>query len=107
MKRCIGSLILFLAIIGCGRGSLNGLSDPEQLTLFSIDGRDEPQRGEAKAKESFHGYPVLGKIEITDPAQRRALLAALHDAIARNDGRMAFCFWPRHGIRAVEKGKTI
>lgn len=97
-----------LAVVGCGGSPLADLKSPEQLTLFSIDGRDEDRRGEIKAKESFHGYPVLGKVEITDPEQRERVIAALKDGIAQGKSMaMAKCFWPRHGLRAVENGKTV
>lgn len=100
--------LLFLpALLGCGAGSVTELDSPEQLTLFSIDGRDEERRGVVQAEEIFHGYPVLGKVEIIDPDDRKTLIGALRDGIARRPKEGAKCFWPRHAIRAVEKGRTV
>jgi hypothetical protein len=51
---------------------------------------------------------VLGKIVIADAEQRKQVIAALKEGIAQGKGQqMAKCFWPRHGILAMEKGKTV
>jgi len=100
-------VVISVAFAGCGGGSVLNLDAPEQLTLYSIDGRDFKQGEEPKTEEKFHGYPVLGKVEITDVDRRKEIVAALKKGMARSDGKMAKCFWPRHAIRAVEKGRTI
>lgn len=92
---------------GCGRNSVADLEIPEQLILYSIDGQDYGPENAPKVEETFHGYPVLGKVEIKEAEKREEIIAALKDGIAGSDGTMAKCFWPRHGIRAVEKGQTI
>lgn len=92
---------------GCRSGSLDSLDAPEQITLYSIDGRDEERRGEAKASEFFHGYPVLGKVEISDSGKRNELIAALKDGITRKPDSPAKCYWPRHGLRVTQKGKIV
>jgi hypothetical protein len=80
-----------------------------QLTLFSIDGKGFDSKrfrqGEIPQEvETFHDWPVLGKTEIVDGQQRLEVLAALRSAI--NQGKhTAKCFWPRHAIRIVSKGK--
>jgi hypothetical protein len=83
------------------------VTQPEQLTLYSIDGREfEP--GEApKTEETFHGYPVLGKIVVTDPAKRAELMTALKKGLADGPEDVADCFWPRHAIQTVDKGRTV
>ncbi len=48
------------------RQSAPGLDNPEELTLFSIDGRDRVSGQPPPAGETFHGYPILGKSEISD-----------------------------------------
>jgi hypothetical protein len=99
-------VVAAVALVGCGRDPAPGLGSPDKLALYSIDGRDfEPGRG-PKAAEEFHGYPVLGKVEVTDPADRSEVAAALRDGLARSDGEMAACFWPRHAIRVVEHGRA-
>jgi hypothetical protein len=113
MWRVTLGLLILVAPIGCGSGM--ALPDPaslERLTLFSIDGRDpEPDghrgQGVPTATGEFHGYPVLGEVEVTDPERRRQLVAALQDGYARRPERGALCFWPRHGIRIVANGQTV
>jgi len=83
----------------------HGTEPPDQLILYSIDGRDDAGKP-GKDVELFHNYPVLGKIEIKEAAKRDEILAALKSGIDKSDGTVAKCFWPRHGIRVVEKGKT-
>ena len=100
-------VVVAAALSGCGRNPVAGLKQPEQLTLYSIDGRDFEPGQEPKADEKFHGYPVLGKIEVTDAAKRQEIVEALQDGLAQSDGTMAKCFWPRHAIRAVENGRTL
>jgi hypothetical protein len=110
MWRSCFALVAILIASGCSGSPLAKLNSPDQLTLYSIDGRDEDRRLkdlEVKSSETFHGYPVLGKVEVTDPDRRKQLIAALKDAHARRPTDGAKCFWPRHGIRAIEKGQTI
>jgi hypothetical protein len=107
MWRCLLVGSCLLTVVGCGGNPLAGLQSPEQLTLFSIDGRDEDRGVRIQTSESFHGYPVLGKVEVSDLGQRQHLIAALKDGVARNDVPPPSCFWPRHGLRVVENGKTV
>lgn len=85
----------------------------ESLTLYSIDGNDRvkpdnPQdTDDTKSREVFHEFPVLGKLEITDHDQRIQIMKSLQSAMDRSDGTMAKCFWPRHGIRVVDKVQTV
>lgn len=111
MWRSSFTLLFLVALIGCGAGTSGDLNAPERLIIFSLDGRDPPdggRRGEAvpPAVGEFHGYPVLGRVEILDLDQRKQLIAALKEGIARHPAP-AKCFWPRHGIQAVENGKTF
>jgi hypothetical protein len=102
----IASVVTF-ALIGCRRDAHPDLDISEQLILYSIDGRDFEPGQEPKADEKFHGYPVLGKVEITDLGKRKEIIAALQEGLARSDGTIAKCFWPRHAMRTVSKGRTI
>jgi hypothetical protein len=112
MQRGALSLILLAALIGCSVRSSADVDAPEQLVILSLDGRDPIEREGRRGKGvppsigEFHGYPVLGQVEITDPVQRAQLLATLKEAIDRR-GVVAKCFWPRHGVRAVKNGETI
>jgi hypothetical protein len=92
---------------GCSRDPYPGLENPEELTLYSIDGRDFQPGQEPKVDEKFHGYPVLGKLKITDAGKRKEIAAALQDAMAKSDGTMNKCFWPRHAIRVKVGDRTV
>jgi hypothetical protein len=93
---------------GCGRDPVASPETADSLTLYSIDGRDFEPGKAPKSEETFHGYPVLGKVEVKEAAKRKEILSALKDGIAHSDEKMmAKCFWPRHALRASEKGKTV
>jgi hypothetical protein len=105
-------LIAVLLLPGCRGEPANHLpSDPDQLILYSIDGpsywkHDFELTPEQAKGEILHGHPVLGKVEITDPEQRRLVIAMIKDAI-RNAGPVKTCFIPRHAIRSVKDGRSI
>ncbi|HEY2784691.1 MAG TPA: hypothetical protein VGJ05_06905 [Fimbriiglobus sp.] len=81
-------------------------TDADQLILYSIDGNFYELGKEPKVDEYFHKYPVLGKIDVEDPAVRKEILDSLADGIAK--GGPAFrCFIPRHAIRTVKNGITV
>lgn len=106
MLRMITVLGLIVILSGCDNSPLAKLESPEKLTLYSLDFRDPPQR--IKSAETFRDYPVFGKVEILDPAKRKEIITRLKAAVRQgNNDKMAKCFWPRHGIRAVENGQTV
>lgn len=79
------------------------LDAADSVELLSLD----PSRIDAKAKDQgFHGYKPLGKTVLKGEA-KKALLATLRKGIADSDGSVAGCFRPRHGIRALLKGKSV
>jgi hypothetical protein len=106
-QRVLG-FFFFVAVcgVGCSSSSTSVRIDesPEELTLLSIDGREGVR---TESKEQFLGYPLLGKVVITDPNKRHELMKALSDAISRRPEYSAKCFWPRHAIRAVSAGKKL
>lgn len=51
--------------------------------------------------ETFHGWKVLGSLDIQDDQVRQRLLSSLAESVAANPGQTAACFMPRHGIRAA------
>lgn len=97
-------------LVGCG-GSADPLpADPDQLVLYSIDGPSALKREDDKAKaegEMFHDWPVLGKVEIADPEQRRAIINAVNAATRDKSEVQAKCFIPRHAIRMVKGSETL
>ena len=111
MRTCyvvlVGCVLVISAFIGCGSAPVAGVSMPDQLTLYSINGLAPVQGKAPEGEDEFHGFPVLGKVEITDAVKRKEIMAALKEGVTRSDGKMAKCFWPRHAIRAVEKGRTV
>lgn len=100
-------VVVAFAFVNCGCGSMPILDAAEQVTLYSIDGRDFEPGQAPKAEEKFHGYPVLGKIVFTDAEKCNAVVGTLNEGLAQSDGKIAACFWPRHGMRAEKKGRTI
>jgi hypothetical protein len=98
-------LLIALAAIGVRRFHVPDLESADRVTLFSIDGRDEDQRGPGTG-ETLHGYPVLGKVVVTDPAEKQRLAAAVREGIAAEGVMEARCFLPRHVVRA-EHGDQV
>lgn len=75
-------------------------SSIQSLTLYSLDGGKKQSAKRPPKPEKFHGFVVLGKVEITSPAKRKEIMDALYRGISSsNRWDMAKCFWPRHGIR--------
>jgi hypothetical protein len=91
--------------IAMGRGT--NAAAPEKMILFSIDGTDRDPKIPVEVKERFYNYPVLGKIDTADPEQRVTLVNALKDAQDRRPKDGAKCFWPRHALSIIDKGKKI
>lgn len=102
----VGSLIAMGALAWYRSGGPAVPPAADRLILFSIDGNDYEPGTEPKAAETFHRYPVLGSVEITDPATKKEILDALHEGLARGT-QLARCFWPRHGVRVVRDGETV
>lgn len=97
-----------VALLPAGEVAVEFTADtPEQLTLYSIDGRMRPKENWPTTKEKFGNYPLLGKLEIKDPAKIKELFDAVKGALPRSYVPFATCFNPRHALRTVEHGKTI
>ena len=75
------------------------LLDADRLELLTLDPSDAA--GLEIGPEPFSAYKVLGRAVITDAEERRALVFALDDAIARAEEKEAKCeFFPHHGVAA-------
>lgn len=105
-KRIIVLLMATLLLIGSLGWLVRPYSDSssewltaEKFQLISIDGRFDQY--EIKASPTFHGYPVLGQVDITDANQRRKIIAAYQEGL-RARGPSMKCWWPRHGIHIVQ-----
>lgn len=82
------------------------LAKGETFELLSLHPQRDSQPGEKPDPKAFHGYKILGKIAIKEAAVRKQLLEAL-DKGMREKVQPARCFIPRHGIHAVQDGKTV
>lgn len=73
------------------------LEQASSVTLYSLEDRSR----EAKApSERFHGYQVLGKLDLTANGARAAA-EEFEKAVAEFDGSVAACFDPHHALRVV------
>lgn len=99
-----------LLLAGCGGGGdpINRLADePDQLTVYSLDGLKIGEAdGLPNGTEIFHNVPVLGRVEVTDPAVRREIVGAVK-ASAHGPKQALACYWPRHAVRTVQGGATV
>ena len=78
---------------------------PDAIILFSLEWDFKPNELPEDA-ELLHGYRVLGKTKIQEPASVNELFAAFRNDL-NDSGIQSACFWPRHAIRIVDKTKTV
>lgn len=95
------SALLFLAFgaAGCqgaGPGVFRPLLDAASMKIYALEPTRLPTE---RADEGFHGFAVLGEAALPD-AEKPALLGLLGRGVAENEGVVAACFNPRHGLRA-------
>jgi hypothetical protein len=95
-------------VVAHARGPVGRLSQPDELILYSLAGYEHSPSlgGKAPEGELFHNVPILGKLNVENPQDRQEIVAALKDGAARGD-KLAFCFFPRHGLRVTENGHTL
>ncbi len=108
-KWLLGAVVLATSSGACSSGAKlpdvarAALDGAERLELWSLD----PTLRETPAADGFHGWRALGRVTVEDAAERARLVDALAKGVAGNDGVVAACFNPRHGVRAVHDGKTV
>lgn len=100
------ALLLLVLVGGCSTSepredAVTVLRNAATFELLSLDPLPS-KRGDSP--DAFHGWTVLGEIDVVDPAVRDELVDALEAGIAENDGMAAACFEPRHGIRVTQNG---
>ncbi|MEO9591382.1 hypothetical protein [Rhodopirellula bahusiensis] len=78
------------------------LRDATSFELYSLD---PMERTKFDASAGFHGWKILGTIQVDDATTRRKLADALSSGIAENEGVVNMCFDPRHGIRVTVDGR--
>lgn len=114
MGRLRISVLAFAALlmVGCTSKSADSkipenarsaLDKADEFELLSLD----PDRKQEESEDDFHGWKVLGRTQIKDADTRAKVVAALKKGVGENDGIVARCFNPRHGIRATYEGETV
>lgn len=112
----VAGAILVIALVGAPLAMMKGLSSlqsiqdeveqallkAESIELYSLDGRKE-----LPPAEGFHGFAILGKLEIADPADREAAVREFLFGVHENTGMSAPCFTPKFGLRARSGGRTF
>ncbi|MEM9415638.1 MAG: hypothetical protein AAGA29_09205 [Planctomycetota bacterium] len=94
---------------------------PDAVTLYAIDGPE--MEGEEfdlgtghgpydpladyTPDELFHGYPILGHVNLTGTPEGAHLARLIEQARDRRQGLIAGCFVPRHGLRVIRGGVTV
>jgi len=106
--------LLALSLVACSKraerttvaGALEKLADaPSRMVLYSLDPVADFETAQAKG---FHGHDILGREDITDASEQRALILALASGAHEPDGRpIPLCFNPRHGLHVDQAGHSI
>lgn len=117
MSRChtVVFAILVLIMAGCSSRVVEPknklpkdlqvmLEQSEQFELLSLSPKELPH--DAIPEDAFHDWEVHGRTTVKNVQTRQKLVAALEQGIAENEGIVASCFAPRHGIRVTHGGKS-
>src|SRR5262245_33583320 len=113
VRSLVPLLVLATAgMIGCaGKSPASKIPEIARVALEKADEFELlsilPDHQQEKPKDDFHGWKVLGRTQIKNADTRKKLVAALEKGVGENDGIIANCFNPRHGIRATHEGKTV
>ena len=107
MSEMICAVAAVVAMAACGHRNVipapaaTILEQADHFELLSLDPRPqwEPAEGD------FHRYKVLGTAVIEDAETRKKIVSAFKRAVAENQGIVAACFNPRHGIRVIRNEK--
>jgi hypothetical protein len=108
MKTAIGLiLVIGLVCLGCSKvkdsksdvvaGPLNDdalWEKTDEFELYSLNPETQ-----LKADEGFHGWQVLAVTLVKEKKDRMELLEAMRSGVKENEGMVADCFNPHHGIR--------
>jgi hypothetical protein len=77
------------------------------MVLYSLNWGNLPDYKDIYDDHLFHGFIILGKAEITDPSEQRALLRALARGARENDSEAGACFVPRHALHIEQGGRSV
>lgn len=87
-------------------GSRLILDNASQVTLYSLRSDGGMRISPSSKAGEFHGYPILGKIELSEKEIQRTK-SLIDKAIADNWANRQFCFYPHHGLRVLSGKKTL
>lgn len=87
------------------RAELDPLRAAVSVEVLRLDPRAKAEKEAGPG--DFHQYPILGRAMVAAAADRAGLIAALERGMHENDGTVAGCFNPRHGLRATAPDGTI
>ncbi|MGC4001619.1 MAG: hypothetical protein QM811_00050 [Pirellulales bacterium] len=94
-------------LVACDGGPV---PSADTLTIYSLKSTRGSALIEGPPPPGFeliqNQYPILGKYEVTDAAERRKIIVALNQAMLSASGPKK-CFNPRHAFRIESGGKTI
>lgn len=79
------------------------LAYADSLLLFSLL---PEKRGSQESVMQFHGYPVLGEVEVRDPETFGTVIESLRCGIY-GDSIVKRCWEPHHGLRAIGGGLCL
>jgi hypothetical protein len=112
--RALAALIILL-LSACGKhakqapvvAAVERLADaPSKMVLYSLNPGNNHDE-DVHTDTVFHGFDILGKAEITDRNEQRALLRALARGASENDDHAMACFNPRHAIHIEQNGRSL
>jgi len=112
--RLSSCVLLLLVSAACDARAVKNDNDVPTAVMAALrDGTDyellslDPDRTKEPPADNLHGWRVLGRTKIEDAATRKKLNDALQAGAKENDGTVAGCFNPRHGISVKHNGKTF
>lgn len=114
--RTIVTAALVALLTGCASNEADvdqAFVDAQTFTFYTVDpdprkaARHRTEGADEAEVETLRDWVVLGKVEVTDKADRRMLLAAMQRGIDESDGSVALCFNPRHAMRIGDGTDSI
>jgi hypothetical protein len=112
-RNCVllGAFVVVIGVAAFAWHRARGVvpDDPDEVTLFSIDGMsmlNPVDRAKPADRELLYEFPVLGRVPITDPELRRRVVTAVKRDLDGSDLEGYLCFHPRHVLRVVKGGRT-
>lgn len=108
--------LAFAPAIGCADDNLEdkvpevarkALAEGGTIELFALSPKhlEAPIDDQQRAKR-FNNWQILGTTKLDAQETRAPLLAAFFAGVNENDGTVANCFNPRHGLRVTQEDKV-